>query len=432
MGQVRDRLETVLTRAIDPADPGALAYLSLSHDTARAEADAADARARAGLSLGPLDGALVSIKDILDAKGETTTVGSAWYRVKASADAPVVARLRAAGAVIVGRTNLSEFAFHGIGSNPHFGTPKNPIDPARVPGGSSAGAAVSVATGLADIGIGTDTAGSVRIPAAWCGLVGFKPTQSRVPRQGCFPLSQTLDSIGPLTHSTAMARATDAVLAGLEPPGAAAPRTLPGLRLGLPTSYALDQLDQAVNTAFHGALDSLGRAGALISPLDIAPVSLLAEVNAKGGFSPVEAFAIHRATVDGPEREKYDPFVLSRIERGRGVLAADYLDMLARRAEAIAAMDARLATVDALVMPTVATLPPRFDAIATPETFLAANMLALRNTVLANFFDLCAITLPIPAQTLPIGLMLVGRRGSDQALFCVAEAVEAHLLRAAS
>lgn len=432
MGHVRDRLETVLQRAVDPADPGALAYLSLAEDTARAEADAADARARAGLSLGPLDGALVSLKDILDVKGETTTVGSAWYRAKATADAPTVARLRAAGTVIVGRTNLSEFAFHGIGTNGHFGTPKNPADPARVPGGSSSGAAVSVATGLADIGIGTDTAGSVRIPAAWCGLVGFKPTQARVPRDGCFPLSGTLDSIGPLAKSVALTRAADAVLAGETPAVTAPARGLAGLRLGLPTSYALDQLDQAVNTAFHGALDGLGRAGALIGPLDIAPVSLLAEVNAKGGFSPVEAFAVHRATVDGPERDRYDPFVRSRIERGRGVSAADYLDMLARRAEAIAAMDARLATVDALVMPTVATLAPRFDAIATPESFLAANMLALRNTVLANFFDLCAITLPIPGQAPPVGLMLVGRRGTDAALFAFAEAIEARFARAAA
>lgn len=427
MTRVRDRLESVLIRLSDPADPGASAVIHVSLETARAEADAADARARAGLRLGPLDGALVSIKDLLDVAGETTTAGSQFYRQVATKDAPVVARLRAAGAVIVGRTNLSEFAFHGIGTNPHFGTPANPLDPARVPGGSSSGAAVSVATGLVDVGIGTDTAGSIRVPAAWCGLVGFKPTQARVPREGCFPLSQTLDSIGPLTRSVALARVADAVLAG-DPIAADTPaRPVDALRLGLPTSYALDSLEAPVNTAFHSALDGLGHAGARIVPVDLSPVSLLAEVNAKGGFSPVEAFAIHRAYVDGPERDRYDPFVLSRVERGRGVLAADYLDMLARRADAMAAMDARLATVDALVMPTVALTPPRFDEIASMEVFGQKNMLALRNTVLANFFDLCAITLPIPNTALPVGLMLVGRRGADASILSIAAAVEAHM-----
>ena len=200
----RDRLEQALLRIADPKGEGAKACLTVYADAARAAADAADARAKSGVSLGPLDGSIVSIKDLFDVAGEPTRAGSkilAEEAAPAAADAPVVRRLRGAGAVIVAKTNMTEFALGAIGANPHFGTPGNPRDRARVPGGSSSGAAVTVGDGMADIAIGSDTGGSVRIPAALCGITGFKPSRQRVPTTGAFPLSTTLDSIGPLAQA---------------------------------------------------------------------------------------------------------------------------------------------------------------------------------------------------------------------------------------
>src|SRR5580704_2785642 len=227
---VRDRLEQALARIADPAGEGARACLTVYAATARVEADAADARARAGMTLGALDGAIVSIKDLFDVAGEPTRAGSKILASAppASADAPVVRRLRAAGGVIVAKTNMSEFAFSGVGLNPHFGTPGNPADRARVPGGSSSGAAVAAADGLCDIAIGTDTGGSTRIPAALCGVVGYKPSRQRIPTDGAFPLSYTLDSIGPLAPSVAACARADAVMAG-EQPVAPDPAPLAGL-----------------------------------------------------------------------------------------------------------------------------------------------------------------------------------------------------------
>src|SRR5882724_11675944 len=199
----RDRLEQALIKINDPAGEGARACLTIYADNARQAANAADARAKAGQPLGPLDGVIVSIKDLFDVKGEVTRAGSrvlANEGLVAAADAPVVRRLRAAGAVILAKTNMSEFAFSGIGANPHYGTPGIPADRTRVPGGSSAGAAVAVADGMCEIGIGTDTGGSTRIPAAFCGIVGYKPSKFRIPTDGAFPLSYTLDSVGPLAH----------------------------------------------------------------------------------------------------------------------------------------------------------------------------------------------------------------------------------------
>ena len=229
----RDRLEQALARIADPAGEGKRACLTIYADAARAAADAADARAKAGKPLGPLDGAIVSIKDLYDVAGEVTRAGSrvlADEGLVAAADAPVVQRLRAAGAVIVAKTNMSEFAFSGVGANPHFGTPGNPFDRARVPGGSTSGGAVAVADGMCEIAIGTDTGGSTRIPAALCGLVGWKPSKQRVPTDGAFPLSFTLDSIGPMAKSVAECALADAVMAGEAAP-TLEPAPLAGLRL---------------------------------------------------------------------------------------------------------------------------------------------------------------------------------------------------------
>src|ERR1051325_8701553 len=231
----RDRLEQAFTKINDPAGEAARPCLTVYADSARAAAYAADARARAGRPIGPLDGVIVSIKDLFDVKGEVTRAGSkvlAGEGLVATADAPAIARLRAAGAVIVAKTNMSEFAFSGIGANPHYGTPGNPLDRARVPGGSTSGGGVAVADGMSEITIGTDTGGSTRIPAALCGIVGRKPSQQRVPTDRGLPLSFTLDSIGPMAKSVADCALADAIMAG-ETPKAIEPAQLSGLRLRL-------------------------------------------------------------------------------------------------------------------------------------------------------------------------------------------------------
>src|SRR6266699_1997625 len=257
----RDRLEAALARIGDPEGEGARACLTVYAQSARVEADAADARANSEISLGPLDGTIVSIKDLFDVEGEPTRAGSTFlaHAAPAAQDAPVVRRLRAGGAVIVAKTNMTEFAFSGVGLNPHFGTPGNPADRARVPGGSSSGAAVSAADDMCEIAIGTDTGGSTRIPAAVCGIVGYKPSRQRIPTDGAFPLSYTLDSIGPLARSVADCARADAVMAG-EEPTPLEPTPLAGLRLGIPQGLPLADLDATVAARFAAARTALGRA----------------------------------------------------------------------------------------------------------------------------------------------------------------------------
>jgi len=422
----RDRLEQALARIADPAGEGKRACLTVYADAARASADAADVRAKQGKPLGPLDGAIVSIKDLYDVAGEVTRAGSrvlADEGLVAVADAPVVKRLRAAGAVIVAKTNMSEFAFSGVGANPHFGTPGNPFDRARVPGGSTSGGAVAVADGMCEIAIGTDTGGSTRIPAALCGLVGWKPSKQRVPTDGAFPLSFTLDSIGPMAKTVADCAAADAVMAG-----EAAPRieTVPlaGLRLGIWQGMPFDGIDPTVTAAWTSALRRLGQAGVKLSDETISLVDDMVQVNAKGGFAPTEAYAIHRERLKN-RGETVDPFIRVRIERGGTVLAADYIEMGETRRRLVQAMDARIAPLDAVVLPTTPIVAPKIAEVAKSDEFGRKNALLLRNTNPVNFFDLCAISLPLPLQDgLSTGLMLVGRNGRDRRLFDIAAAVE--------
>ena len=422
----RDRLEHALFRIGDAKGEGARACLTIYQDAARAAADAADARARAGVSLGPLDGAIVSIKDLFDIAGEPTRAGSkilAEEAKPAAADAAIVRRLRAGGAVVVAKTNMTEFAFSGIGANPHFGTPGNPRDRARVPGGSSAGAPVAVADGMCDIAIGSDTGGSVRIPAALCGLVGFKPSRQRVPTDGAFPLSYTLDSIGPIANSVANCAKADAVMAG-EDFAPLAPAALTGLRFGVAEGLPLDRLDDAVSAAFAAALKRLDAAAVRISRETLPQFDGMAEVNAKGGISPPESCAIHRDRLRRRSAD-IDPNVLARIERGCAVSSADYVDMVRDRARLVRDMDARLVGLDALIMPTTSIVAPTIAEVADTKVFAARNAALLRNTAIINFFDLCAITLPLPvdANAMPVGLMLVARNGQDRRLLDIAAAV---------
>jgi aspartyl-tRNA(Asn)/glutamyl-tRNA(Gln) amidotransferase subunit A len=423
----RDRLEQALHRIADPKGEGAKACLTVYADAARAAADAADARAKAGISLGPLDGAIVSIKDLFDVAGESTRAASkilAEEAPPAAADAPVVRRLRAAGAVIIAKTNMTEFALGAIGANPHFGTPGNPRDRARVPGGSSSGAAVTVGDGMAEIAIGSDTGGSVRIPAALCGIVGFKPSRQRVPTAGAFPLSTTLDSIGPLAGSVAACAKADAVMAGEDfTPMAGVP--LAGLRFGIAQGFPLENLDTTVGAAFDAAIARLERAGVRVTHETIPLLDDMRRVSAYGGIVQPEACAIHRERL-ARRAGDIDPNVRVRIERGCAVTAADYINMLYARERLVRAMDARLAALDALIMPTTGIVAPTIAEVADPEVFAARNAMLLRNTSIGNFFDLCGISLPLPAP-LPVGLMLLSRNGHDHALLRIAAAVESLL-----
>lgn len=424
------RLEACLARIADPAGEGSRAFTKTYPDQARAAAAAADARAKLGQSLGPLDGRIVSIKDLFDVPGEATTAGSKLLRDArpATVEAPAIARLRRAGAVIIGKTNMTEFAFSGVGINPHYGTPGNPADRSRIPGGSSSGGAVSVADGMAEITIGSDTGGSTRIPAALCGIVGWKPSQYRVPRTGAFPLSFSLDSIGPMGSSVADCAAADAVMAN-ETPDALTPAPLAGLRLGIPRGLLLENLDDAVSKSYDAALTALGKAGVGLSDHPVTDLlSAMLEATGKGPFAAIEAAHIHRDWFESRAAD-FDPVVRGRIERGRSIPAMDYVFAQQRRFELVTAMDARLADLDALVLPTTALTAPKIAALDKDEAaFTATNLLLLRNPSMANFFDLCAVSLPLPAGLrsggLPVGLMLVARNGQDRRLLRIAAAVE--------
>jgi aspartyl-tRNA(Asn)/glutamyl-tRNA(Gln) amidotransferase subunit A len=337
----------------------------------------------------------------------------------------VVARLKTAGLVVIGATQMSEFAFTGLGLNPHWPQPPNPCDPTRVPGGSSGGAAVSVALGQAAAALGTDTGGSVRIPAAFCGLVGFKPTQRRVTRQGAFPLSTNLDSIGPIGHSVACCETLDAVIAD-EPRAAASPANLSELRLGVPETYFLADLEPAIAEAFDAALASLSRAGARVETFAFPELERIPQMSARGTIASVECFADHRRRGLLRERERYDPNVVTRIEPAGAMLAANYLDLLAARAALIGEADRRTRGFDALVAPTTPILAPRIDDVREPSAFARLNQLVLRNPAVVNMLDRCAISLPMAcAGPAPAGLMLTAGTMEDGRLLAIARAVEA-------
>ena len=422
----RDRLDAALARIDDLSGEGSHACLTVYREAARAAADAADARARAGISLGPLDGVIVSIKDLFDVAGEVTRAGSkvlAEEGKPAEADAPVVRRLRSGGAVIVAKTNMTEFAFSGVGINPHYGTPGNPADRQRIPGGSTSGGAVAVADGMCEIAIGSDTGGSTRIPGALCGLVGFKPSRQRISTAGAFPLSQSIDSIGPIARSVMDCSKADAVMAG-DDCKPIEPAPLANLRIGIAQGLPLENLDETVAKRFPHAIDALERAGCRLSNEKLALLDGMVRVNSRGGVQPAEAFTLHRDRLDrrGPA---LDQNVRVRLERARSISAADYIEMVNERTALIAAMDERLADIDVLLLPTTPIVAPTIEEMTPPDVFARKNAMLLRNTSIWNFFDCCAISLPLPRDGgLPVGLMLVVRNGHDHRLFRIAAAVE--------
>jgi aspartyl-tRNA(Asn)/glutamyl-tRNA(Gln) amidotransferase subunit A len=420
----RKLTDEALARIEDPKGEGKRAFIKVYKPQAIAAADASDAMRKAGLVPGPLAGIPVSIKNLCDVAGHTTLAGSRALddAPPAQADAPVVARLRAAGAVIVGNTNMSEFAFSGVGANPHYGTPGNPADRTRVPGGSSSGAAVSVADRMAVAALGTDTGGSVRIPSAVCGLTGFKPTARRVPIDGVVPLSTSLDSIGPLANSVECCAIVDAVFAG-EPIVVPEPVPLAGLRFAIPRQFVMDELDPTVVQAFERACGALSAKGVKIESIDLPQLLELPAINAKGGFAASEAYAWHHKLI-ARRGNAYDPMVHPRIMRGKEMTAADYIDLLAARADLQKRVSAVTSHYDAVIMPTCAIVAPTIEEVSTAEGFTRKNMLLLRNTTVGNFLDRCAISLPCQAAgELPVGFSLMGEAMADKRVLAMARSV---------
>src|SRR3979409_130598 len=416
----RKLVDQCLAKIGDTSGEGARAFIHVDAEAAIEAAEAMDRLREVKAAPSRYAGIPVSIKDLFDIKGQVTRAGSRALEdsAPADADAPVVARLRRAGFIVIGRTNMTEFAYSGIGINPHYGTPKSTWNRSvgHVPGGSSSGAAVSVADGMAHGALGTDTGGSCRIPAAYNGIVGFKPTQRRVPLDGGVPLSFTLDGFGRLARPLSGGAVLDAVLAN-EPLAPLQPRPIKGMRLAVPTTVALDELEDEVARTFDRALETLSRQGALIEWIEVPEFLDVAPMNAKGGFAAAESYAWHRYLIVS-RGDVYDPRVSMRILRGESISAAEYIDLLDARRSLIARATVRLAPYAALVMPPPANTPPRIADLADDKAFTKANLLSLRNCTLINMIDGCAISLPAHREgEVPVGLMLAAAGGAHRLLF---------------
>jgi len=423
----RSLVEDCLDRILDAAGEGRRAFLKVHAEQARAAADYIDALRRHGAAPSRFAGIPVSVKDLFDIAGDVTTAGSVALRdaPAATRDAAAVARIRAAGFIPIGRTNMTEFAYSGVGLNPHYDTPRNPYDRVigRMPGGSSSGAAVSVTDAMAVGALGTDTGGSCRIPAALCGIVGYKPTARRIPTDGVLPLSFTLDSVGTLAPTVACCAVLDAVMAGEEPDDLA-PCRIDGLRLAAPQTVVLDGMDQAVAGVYAQALSRLAKAGAKIVDLPFVEFTDVAALNRQGGFAASEAYAWHRRLIE-TKGALYDPRVLVRIMGGKDQDATHYIELIRARADLIRRVAAASGHYDALIMPTVPIVAPPLASLEAEERFRAVNILVLRNTTIANVLDRCAISIPCHRRgDAPVGLMLVGEHGADRRLFAIAAAVE--------
>lgn len=423
--------EQALSRIADPAGEGATAFISVYQDQALAAARASDILRAAGLARSALEGIPISIKDLFDYKGDVTRGASALLKdaPAATSNATLVDRLQAAGAIIVGRTNMTEFAFSGIGINPHYGTPRAPWDRehGRIPGGSSSGAGVSVSDGMAVAAIGTDTGGSIRIPAAFCGITGFKPTADRIPAEGVMPLSHSLDSSGPLARSVECCALVDAVLSG-EPEPTLTRLDPKQLRFIAPTNYVLNQADDKVKTDFAAALAKLKAQGVHIDEVEIPELDQLPYINRTGGFVCAEAWFYHQENIEQHE-DLYDPRVASRILRGKSQTSADYIELQQTRQQWIAQMEALLASYDGMLMPTTPLLPPTIaELVADEDEFFRANGLILRNPAIVNFLNGCALSLPChAADTAPVGFMIAAPAYHDSELLNVGHTIESLL-----
>ena len=414
------------------ATDGGVIYTRVFRDQALSAAHAADKRWSEGVPLSAIDGVPIAVKDLFDIAGFTTRAGSVVLTDSpaATGDAVIVARLRQAGAVILGATNMTEFAYSGLGINPHYGTPLSPWDrsTARVPGGSSSGSAVAVADGMAVAAIGTDTGGSVRIPSAFCGLTGFKPTARRVPLQGALPLSLSLDSIGPLARSINCCYWLDAVMAGAPERLLTALSSTPlkGLVFAQPKQLVLDGMDATVAKAYEAACQVLVNAGVRIETLDLPALDQLADINSAGGLTAAESWIWHHNWL-AKAGEQYDPRVGHRIRRGEKISEQDYQALLLKRRDWIENVSQMVGAFDALIMPTVPIVPPELaPLLESDQAYAEANLLVLRNPSVINFLDGCAVSLPChETGTAPVGLMLATIGQRDEQLLSIAQACEA-------
>ncbi|MDH2383220.1 amidase family protein [Bradyrhizobium sp. CER78] len=426
-GTAAARLEAALTRA--RSSDAANTFTALFEESARCEAEAADRRAAAGTTRGPLDGRIVSVKALFDVAGTVTSSGSAVLRAlpPAAEDALAVKRLRAAGAVIIGKTQMTEFAFSALGTNPNDGVPGNPRDRRRAPGGSSSGAVVSVVDGMADIAIGSDTGGSIRIPAALSGAIGFKPTSGFVPTAGAFSLSSSLDTIGPIASSVADCFVADQVLSGgdvVSRPQLASPYTF---RLTIARGRLFHGCEPEVLGAFESAVERLRSGGLQIADGSIeAALDNVAEIDGIGTFPSIEVGATLRglglSSLDG-----IDPKTRVRIEAGAGILGIDYVRMVRLRETAIRSFEQSFGNDEVFILPTTPIRAPLLSSVEEDSAFHRANGLVLRNPRVANLLDCPSISLPIPIDGLPVGLMLIGRRNADRRLLEIASCVETML-----
>lgn len=425
----RQLVEGALAAINDPNGEGKATFIKVHAKEALQAADAIDAQRKKGLAMPGLAGIPISVKDLFDEAGETTLGGSTVLigQPAATQDATVVHRLREAGAIIIGRSNTVEFAYTGLGINPHYGTPKNVFDRAtgRIPGGSTSGGAISVADGMAAAAIGTDTGGSLRIPSALNGLVGFKPTQRRVSLDGVMPLSSSFDSAGPIGWSVEDCALLDRIIADqkLEP---ATPLTAKQLRVAVPQTYFQNELSPEVAKAFAAALSKLSAAGAKIVELPMVEFAMTPTINPKGMITASEAYAWHRKFIkDGAD--KYDPRVLARIKTGETILAADYVELQTLRRQFIRKVNAAAKDFDAMLMPTTPDIaPPISEVIKDDETYYRINARMLRNPSAVNVFDGCALSIPChESGAAPVGLMVAGTQNQDQHILAVGHVVEA-------
>ncbi|MDB5881583.1 MAG: amidase-like protein [Ramlibacter sp.] len=440
LAATRESLLAGQTRAIDELEACLAIAQSPACQHAFLRIDAQDARRQAadpGNAAKPLAGLAVSIKDLYDIAEQPTPAGS---KVLADAppathDSPAVARLRAAGAALIGRTNMSEFAFSGVGLNPHYGTPANPADAKtpRIPGGSSSGAAVSVATGAAFIGLGSDTGGSIRIPAALCGIVGFKNTARLTPTEGALPLSTTLDTVSAMTRSVRDTILAHEILAQRKV--ARNDKPLSAMRFAVARASMLDGLDATVATAFERALKTLRAGGAQIEEIPLEAIRDLGAIQSTGGFSAAESYAWHRALL-ASSGAGYDPRVRMRIEKGAAMKAYEYIDLIRARHDWIVRVHAALAGFDAVLSPTTPIVAAPIAQVAPgaerDEEFFRVNALLLRNCSVVNMLDGCAISIPCHvAGELPVGLMIWQCAMQDDAVLNIALRAEQALAAAA-
>jgi aspartyl-tRNA(Asn)/glutamyl-tRNA(Gln) amidotransferase subunit A len=407
---------------------GSAVYITVTAERARAEAEAARARYRAGRPASPLDGVTIAWKDLFDMKGVVTTAGSALLRHASPAerDAPVVAQLAAAGMVALGKVNLTEFAYSGLGLNPHYGTPANPHDPVtpRVPGGSSSGSAVAVAAGLATVAIGSDTGGSIRVPAALNGLVGYKSSEGRIVKDAVFPLSSTLDTVGPIARTVEDCILLDAALRGAAPSVRRA--DIAALRFVVPDAFFVEECDVAVTAAFEDAVRRLEAAGASVETANVPELAEAARImTVHGTIAAVEAYKYHYDRVESPEVAEIDGRVVARILRGKSMTALDLITIIDARRDLAASLKARLGGA-LLLGPTVPHVAPEIAPLdADPAVFNTVNLKTLRNTMVGNFLNTPGVAMPMASNSpLPVSLLVSANGGEDERVLAAAAAIE--------